>query len=38
MNVNAYAAQSATSPIAPISIDRRDARPDDVEIEILFCG
>ncbi|RYG54984.1 NAD(P)-dependent alcohol dehydrogenase, partial [bacterium] len=38
MNVNAYAAQSATSPIAPINIDRRDARPDDVEIEILFCG
>lgn len=36
--VKAYAAQSATSPMAPATIARRDATPDDVQIEILFCG
>jgi uncharacterized zinc-type alcohol dehydrogenase-like protein len=34
----AYAAQSATSPLAPFSIDRRDPGPTDVQIEILYCG
>lgn len=34
----AYAARSATDPLAPLSIDRRDPTPTDVEIEILFCG
>src|SRR5262252_3801443 len=34
----AWAAQSATSPIAPFSIQRRDPLPSDVAIEILFCG
>jgi uncharacterized zinc-type alcohol dehydrogenase-like protein len=34
----AYAAASATSPIAPFSIERRDLREKDVLIEILFCG
>ncbi len=34
----AYAAQSATSPLAPHSITRRDPTPTDVQIEILFCG
>jgi uncharacterized zinc-type alcohol dehydrogenase-like protein len=34
----AYAAQSATSPLAPLGIERRDPRPTDVDIEILFCG
>ena len=34
----AWAAQSATSPLAPFSIDRRDPLPDDVVIEILYCG
>ena len=34
----AYAAQSATSPLAPWSFDRREPRPDDVQIDILFCG
>src|SRR6478672_8929465 len=33
-----YAAQSATSPLAPFSFDRRDPGPKDVQIEILFCG
>ena len=34
----AYAASSATSPLASITIPRRDLTPRDVEIEILFCG
>lgn len=38
MNVNAYAAQSATDDLAPFHIDRRAPRPDDVVIKILYCG
>jgi uncharacterized zinc-type alcohol dehydrogenase-like protein len=38
MSVNAYAAQSATSPIAPFNIERREVGPHDVQIEILYCG
>ena len=34
----AYAAQSATTPLAPFSFERRDPLPDDVAIDILFCG
>ena len=34
----AYAAQSPTSGLAPWSLDRREPRPDDVSIEILYCG
>jgi alcohol dehydrogenase (NADP+) len=34
----AYAAQSATSPIEPWSIERRNPKPNDVQIEILYCG
>lgn len=34
----AYAAQSPDSPLAPFDIQRRELRPNDVEIEILFCG
>ena len=34
----AYAAQSATSPLAPFAIDRRDPGATDVQFEILFCG
>ena len=34
----AYAAQSATSPMAPFSFQRRDPGPKDVQIDILFCG
>jgi uncharacterized zinc-type alcohol dehydrogenase-like protein len=36
--VQAYAAQSATSGVAPFSIERREPRPDDVAIEIDYCG
>lgn len=34
----AYAVQNATSPLGPFSIDRREAGPHDVQIEILYCG
>ncbi|MFZ4058789.1 MAG: NAD(P)-dependent alcohol dehydrogenase [Ferruginibacter sp.] len=36
--VNAYAAQSATSTIAPFSIDRKEVGANEVEIDILYCG
>jgi uncharacterized zinc-type alcohol dehydrogenase-like protein len=34
----AYAAASAKSPLAPMTISRRDPGEHDVQIEILFCG
>lgn len=34
----AYAAQSATTPLAPFTIERREPGPTDVQFEILFCG
>jgi len=34
----AFAAQTATSPLAPWTLERRDPGPKDVQIEILFCG
>ena len=34
----AYAAFSATTPLTPFQFDRRELRPDDVQIEILYCG
>jgi len=34
----AYAAAHAASPLAPITIERRDPTATDVRIEILFCG
>jgi uncharacterized zinc-type alcohol dehydrogenase-like protein len=37
-NAKAYSATSATSPLAPTVIARRDPSENDVQIEILFCG
>lgn len=34
----AYAAQSATSPLAPFDLQRRAPRDNDVAIDILYCG
>ncbi|MEO7119741.1 MAG: NAD(P)-dependent alcohol dehydrogenase [Ginsengibacter sp.] len=34
----AYAAKSATTPIEPWSLDRREPKPHDVELDILYCG
>jgi uncharacterized zinc-type alcohol dehydrogenase-like protein len=38
LTVNAYAAPSATDPLVPTTIDRRDVGPRDVLIEITYCG
>jgi uncharacterized zinc-type alcohol dehydrogenase-like protein len=37
-STKSYAAQSATTPLAPWTINRRNPKPHDVEIQILFCG
>ncbi|HEV7146695.1 MAG TPA: NAD(P)-dependent alcohol dehydrogenase [Pedococcus sp.] len=36
--VNAYAATSATDPLVPTTIERRDVGPHDVLIEIKYAG
>jgi uncharacterized zinc-type alcohol dehydrogenase-like protein len=38
LNIRGYAAQSATTPVAPHRFERRDPRPDDVVVDILYCG
>jgi uncharacterized zinc-type alcohol dehydrogenase-like protein len=38
MKVNGYAAKSAKEALGPYSFERREARPDDVVIKILYCG
>jgi alcohol dehydrogenase (NADP+) len=38
VTTRAFAAQSATSPLGPFTITRRDPLPRDVEIDILYCG
>ncbi|WP_291272061.1 NAD(P)-dependent alcohol dehydrogenase [Geothrix sp.] len=38
LNALGYAAQSATADLAPFHFERRDPRPDDVVIDILYCG
>src|SRR5690606_30775708 len=34
----AYAAQNATAPLAPFTLERRSLGAHDVQIEILYCG
>lgn len=36
--VKAYGASDSQSPIAPLSIQRRDLHAHDVQVEILYCG
>lgn len=38
MTSEAYAAHSATSPLARHTIERRAPLATDVEIDILYCG
>ncbi len=38
MNVFGYASQSAKEVLAPYRFERREPRPDDVVVEILYCG
>ncbi|MBX3472445.1 MAG: NAD(P)-dependent alcohol dehydrogenase [Planctomycetes bacterium] len=37
-SVRAFAAPAARAPLGPTTIERRDPRPTDVELEILYCG
>jgi len=38
METLSYAAQNATAPLAPYKFDRRYPGPEDVQIQILYCG
>jgi len=38
MKTIGYAATSTTSPLAPFAFERRDLRPEDVAMEILYSG
>lgn len=38
MKTLGYAAQSAETPLQPYAFERRDLRPNDVALEILYCG
>ena len=38
MKTIGYAAESATAPLAPFHFERRDLRPNDVSMGILYCG
>jgi uncharacterized zinc-type alcohol dehydrogenase-like protein len=36
--VKAYGTEAAQAPLAQLKIERREATPKDVEIDILYCG
>ena len=38
IKAKAYATHSATSPLQAFTVDRRTPKPDDVVIEIAYCG
>lgn len=38
MSTAAYAAKQAKQPLEPMTIERRQPGPDDVAIDILYCG
>ena len=38
IKTKSYAALDAASPLVPYEIQRREPGPDDVQIEILYCG
>lgn|SRR3990172_7663891 len=37
-NTPCFAAQSAATPLGPFTIERRDPGPNDVQMDILYCG
>lgn len=37
-NTKAYAAYNSKDPLSPFEFNRRELRPDDVQVDILFCG
>jgi len=38
MKTTGFAATSTTSPLAPFDFERRELRPNDVAMEVLYCG
>jgi len=38
MSVLGYASPGVKAPLGPFRFDRRESRPDDVVIDILYCG
>ena len=38
LDIRGFAAQSATTALAPHTFVRRDPRPTDVVVDILYCG
>ena len=38
IKIKSYAANSATTPLTPYTLERRELGPHDIEIEILYCG
>lgn len=38
MKTIGYAAQAADAPLAPFDFERRELRPNDVAMEVLYCG
>lgn len=38
IRARAYAAPSATGPLEPIAIERRPVGPNDVRLDVLYCG
>ncbi|MGD0038689.1 MAG: alcohol dehydrogenase catalytic domain-containing protein, partial [Bacteroidota bacterium] len=37
-NIKAYGTKAADAPLVSLTINRREPRPRDVAIEILYCG
>ena len=37
-SIKAFGTTAAKNPLAPLNINRREAGPTDVEMEILYCG
>lgn len=38
MKTKSFAVTSPTSPFSPLTIERREVRPQDISIEIIYCG
>jgi uncharacterized zinc-type alcohol dehydrogenase-like protein len=38
MKTNGYAALRCDAPLAPFDFERRELRPNDVAMEVLYCG
>lgn len=36
--VSAFGAMASNEPLTPLTIPRRDVGPDDIDIDILYCG